>query len=127
MNHSSDGPDRGGDSTGLLMWVARLSGLAVVALLMAMAFGEWGSGPGGLREWVYLIFFPFGFSVGYLLGWRWPRFGGAISLGCMVASLAVVGGTFDLRAYAIWGLLSVPAVLFLVAKARRVTSLPDGH
>lgn len=42
MDHSSDGPDRGGDSTGLLMWVARLSGLAVVALLMAMAFGEGG-------------------------------------------------------------------------------------
>ena len=52
--------------------------MAVVPVML-IAFGEPGSGPAGPREWVYLALFPFGFSAGYLLGWRWPLLGGCES------------------------------------------------
>jgi hypothetical protein len=82
---------------------------------MLIAFGEPGSGLAGPREWVYLALFPFGFSAGYLLGWRWPLVGGCISLACMAASLVVIGRTFALGPYLIWGLLSLPGILYVIA------------
>jgi hypothetical protein len=82
---------------------------------MLIAFGEPGTGPAGPREWVYLVLFPFGFSAGYLLGWRWPLLGGCVSLFCMAASLVVVGRVFDPPAYLIWAILSVPGVLYVIA------------
>src|SRR5690242_4727691 len=82
-----------------LLWVARLAGLATIVPLMLIVFGESGTGPQGLRAWVYLALFPFGFSLGYLLALRWPVFGGVFSLACMVASLAVLGRMFGLEPY----------------------------
>jgi len=99
----------------LLLWIARLSGIAAIIPLMLIVFGESGSGPSGIREWVYLALFPFGFSAGYLFGWYRPVAGGSISLSCMVASLIVIGRIFPLEAYLIWAILSVPGVLFVLA------------
>src|SRR5687768_12267862 len=99
----------------ILHWIARLAGIAAIVPLMLIVFGEPGSGPAGAREWVYLALFPFGFSAGYLLGWRWPLLGGCVSLACMAASLAVIGRVFGLGAYLIWGALSVPGVLYVIA------------
>jgi hypothetical protein len=98
-----------------LLWVARLAGLAAIVPLMLIVFGESGAGPQGLRAWVYLALFPFGFSAGYLLALRWPVFGGALSLACMVASQIVLGRTFGLEPYLVWTVLSLPAVLLIVA------------
>jgi len=107
----------------LLLWIARLAGTVVVVPLMLIAFGESGSGPSGAREWVYLALFPFGFSAGYLLGWRWPLLGGCVSLACMAISLVLIGRVLDLGPYLIWGVLSVPGVLYVIAglKLRRAT------
>jgi hypothetical protein len=88
--------------------------VALVPVLLIL-IGEPGSGPASVREWVYLALFPLGFSLGYLLGWRWPLFGGCLSLACMALSLVVIGRTFDLRAYLIWGILSVPGILYVLA------------
>lgn len=93
-------------------WFARLSGLAVVILLVVMMTGENGSGPSG-NEWLYLAFFPVGFSIGYLAGWRWPLAGGIISLVSMVLSLLVMGESYDFSAYLTWAVLSLPGILFL--------------
>jgi hypothetical protein len=82
---------------------------------MLIVFGEPGTGPAGLREWVYLALFPFGFSVGYLLGWRWPLLAGCVSLACMAASQVVIGRVFPVGPYLIWGVLSVPGVLYVLA------------
>jgi hypothetical protein len=82
---------------------------------MMIGVGEPGSGPAGPREWVYLALLPFGFSAGYLLGWRWPLFGGTLSLACMAASLVVIGRTFGMGAYLIWGVVSIPGVLYVIA------------
>src|SRR5689334_20046903 len=88
-----------------LLWIARLAGLAAIVPLMLIVFGEPGTGPYGLRVWVYLALFPFGFSAGYLLAWRWPVCGGAFSLVCLIASLALIGRPVGLAPYLIWGML----------------------
>ncbi|HSR70590.1 MAG TPA: hypothetical protein VLU25_21865 [Acidobacteriota bacterium] len=100
-----------------MLWIARISATLVVVMLMMKVVGESGSGPAGVREWVYLTLFPFGFSAGYLLGWRWPRLGGWLSLGCVVLSLIVIGRVFDWQAYLFWGLLSLPGILYVLAEA----------
>ena len=117
--------ERGRGITRVLLWIARLSGTAAVLPLMLIAFGEPGSGPAGTRDWVYLALFPFGFSAGYLLGWRWPLFGGSVSLACMATSLVVAGRIFEMRPYLIWGVLSVPGILYVMAglKSRSVAGI----
>ena len=110
---ASDG--RAPASARVLLWIARLAGVAAVVPLMLIAFGEHGHGPSGAREWAYLALFPFGFSVGYLLGWRWPLLGGCMSLACMAVSLLLAGRVFNLGAYLTWGVLSIPGVLYVMA------------
>ena len=111
----NDSGGRGDVAARVLLWLARLSGAAVVVPLMLVAFEEPGSGPAGAGEWVYLALFPFGFSTGYLLGWRWPLLGGCVSLACMALSTIVLGRIFDWSAYATWSVLSVPGVLYVIA------------
>ncbi|MEZ4379629.1 MAG: hypothetical protein R3B35_15235 [Gemmatimonadales bacterium] len=100
-------------ATRLLHWAARLGGLAAIVPLMLIVVGESGTGPDGVREWLYLALFPFGFSAGYLLGWLRPLLGGVLSLACMAASLALIGRGVDTQAYLVWGVLCIPAVLFV--------------
>jgi hypothetical protein len=113
----------------VLHWIARLSGIAAIVPLMLIAFGEPGSGPSGIREWAYLAFFPFGFSAGYLIGWRWPLLGGCVSLVCIAISLVLVGRVFDVGPYLIWAVLCVPGALFVVAglKLRRERKMTNGE
>jgi hypothetical protein len=106
---------RGLAVTRALLWSARLAGTAVIVPLLLIAFGESGTGPSGAREWVYLALFPFGFSAGYLLGWRWPLFGGCLSLACMAVSLVLIGRVLDVAPYLIWGVLCLPGILYVIA------------
>jgi hypothetical protein len=99
----------------VLLWTARLSGTLVVVFLMPFVLGGEESGPAGAAEWVSLALFPFGFSAGYLIGWRWPVVGGCVGLACMALSLVVIGRVFDWSDYAIWSVLSVPGVLYVIA------------
>lgn len=99
----------------LVEWIARITSvLALVPVLMILV-GEPGTGPGSARGWLYLAFFPIGFAAGYLLAWRWPTFGGLMSLACMVISLVVVGRVFPLQPYLFWSLLCIPGALFILA------------
>lgn len=99
----------------MLQWAACIAGFAAVAPLMLIAFGEHGAGPANAREWAYLVLFPFGFSAGYLIAWRWPLAGGCAALACMAASLVVIGRTYDLAAYLVWGAVCVPGVFMVLA------------
>ena len=119
----SDSRGRGTPAASVLLWSARLAGTAAVVPLMLIVFGESRNGPASAREWAYLALFPFGFSAGYLLGWRWPFLGGCISLACMATSLLLIGRVFALGPYLIWGVLSLPGVLYIMAglKLRRTT------
>lgn len=117
-------------SAGPLLWIARVSGTAIAALLIAMLAGPEGMGAGRaptVAEWVYLAFFPLGFSAGYLIGWRWPVAGGGFSLACMAISLAVARVPFDWQPYVIWGLLSVPGVLYVLGGRRARRGLRSGR
>src|SRR5262245_27872797 len=104
-----------------MLWIARLTGTLAILPLMMVLIGEPGHGPSG-REWLYLAFFPCGFSVGYLLGWRWPLLGGVLSLGCMAISLMLIGRIFGPEPYLIWAGLSVPGVLYVLAGLKLRTS-----
>lgn len=42
-----------------VLWIGRLTGVAAIVPLMMIFFGESGTGPIGVREWVYLALFPF--------------------------------------------------------------------
>lgn len=101
-------------------WIARLSSLLVVALLMVLVTGENGAGPEG-REWFYLALFPFGFSIAYLAAWRWPVAGGLAALACMLVSQWVIQRTFDFQTYLIWAVMCIPAILFLFSRKRKTT------
>jgi hypothetical protein len=113
---------RGMTAWRVLLWVARLTGTAAVVLLMLVVFRESGSGPAGARAWAYLALFPFGFSAGYLLGWRWPLVAGCVSLACMGASQVVLGRVFPLGPYLIWGALSLPGVAYVITGWKLRTS-----
>lgn len=99
----------------VLHWAARVLAVAAIVPLMLILLGESGTGPAGVREWLYLALFPIGFSAGYLMGWRWPLAGGLLSLVCMALSLVVIGRAFETEAYMYWALLCVPGLLFLLA------------
>ncbi len=106
----------------LLWWIAGISGMALVLLLLAMATGDDAGEPSGVAERVYLAFFPVGFSIGLLLGWWRPLLGGTISIACMVLSqvtMVAIGRVFPLSAYMIWGVLCVPGALFVIVGLRR--------
>ena len=110
---------------GLLLWIARITALAALLPLFLVVTGE--GGEPTAAEWVYLAFFPFGFSAGYLIGWRWPLVGGCVSLGCMAVSLLVTGRVFDWTTYMIWGVLSVPGVLYVIAGLRLRSTADDSE
>ena len=83
---------------------------------MLIVFGE--PGPEGVNEWIDPAFFPFAFSLAYLLGMKRPIIGGALSLFWVTASLIVIGRTFSLSAYVYWSILSIPGILYLWAGRR---------
>ena len=97
------------------LWVARIASVVAILPLMLIAFGENGHGPEGIREWLYLALFPFGFSASYLLAWRWPILGGCLSLLCLATSLLIIERTFDWSPYLIWTGLSLPGFLFILS------------
>ena len=106
----------------LLWWIAGISGTALLLFLLLLITGELGEPAAG--EWVYLAFFPFGFSGGLLLGWWRPLVGGTISIASMVLSqvtMVAVGRTFELTLYAGYGLMCLPGVLFVIVGLKRRT------
>ncbi len=82
----------------ILIWIARILGtlLAAIVLLILAAHiinprGPEGEGP-SLGTLASLAIFPFGAAVGLLLGWRWPVWGGIVTIACMAYFFAVIEG-----------------------------------
>jgi hypothetical protein len=97
-----------------LRWVARLSSLVSMALLLFL-FGE-GINPSQLTasEVLGLLFFPFGVVVGLLLGWRWETLGGAVTLLSLLAFYKVMYAANGRFPEGIWfALFALPGLLFL--------------
>jgi hypothetical protein len=94
-------------------WIARLWGAASVGLLAAFVVGE-GVYPSGLGEWVGLLCFPFGISVGMILAWWKETIGGIITVGCLLSFYAIHFATAGVlpRGWA-WLAFAAPGFLFL--------------
>lgn len=73
-------------------WFARATSVLSIALLLLFLIGE-GSGPRAvaIREWIGLLFFPFGVVVGMLVAWKREAPGSLLSIGSLVCFYLVYG------------------------------------
>jgi hypothetical protein len=71
-------------------WTARISSIPVIVVFLLMFFGE-GFDPAKVKpiEWVMLLFGPFGFILGMILGWWKEGLGGAITVLSFFAAMLV--------------------------------------
>jgi hypothetical protein len=112
--------------TQIIRWTARIWSIASLGLILLFVIGE-GINPTMTREWVGLIFFPLGISIGMILAWWREALGGIITVGSLlifyVIHFATAGG-FP-KGWA-WLVFAAPGFLFLIAswlsrKANAVT------
>jgi hypothetical protein len=97
----------------VIRWAARLASLFFIGAFILMFLGEgFDTSKVTPREWVSLLFFPFGAMLGLILAWWKEGLGGAISLGSLLANYIVgdvssAGGGYQLICVS-------PAFLFLL-------------
>lgn len=98
-----------------LRWAARVWSVASVALVLAFIVGE-GFNPSGRNEWLGVLFFPVGISVGMILAWWKEGLGGSITVGSLLAFYVLhltTAGTFP-KGWA-WLAFAAPGFLFLLS------------
>lgn len=105
----------------VLRWAARIASLVSLGVLVLFLLGSHFD-PRRLTstEVLLFVFFPLGLAVGMLLGWRREGLGGGIalvSLG-MFYAIHVLDRSSPPGGWA-FGVLALPAVLFLVSHAVR--------
>jgi hypothetical protein len=71
----------------VLRWIARILSLFFIGIFILMFIGE-GFDPATItpREWVSLLFFPFGVVAGMILAWWKEGLGGAITVASLLAT-----------------------------------------
>lgn len=97
-----------------LRWTARVWSVASVGLVLAFIVGE-GFNPSGPNEWLGVLFFPVGISVGMILAWWKEGLGGSITVGSLLAFYVVhltTAGTLP-KGWA-WLAFAAPGFLFLL-------------
>lgn len=109
-----------------LRWAARIWSALSVVLLLAFIVGE-GINPSGPNEWLGLLFFPFGISIGMILAWWREGLGGSITVGSLLAFYVAhltTAGTLP-KGWA-WLAFAAPGFLFLlssyVSRRRRMAA-----
>lgn len=98
-----------------LRWTARVWSVASVALVLAFIVGE-GFHPKWPDEWLGVLFFPIGISVGMILAWWKEGLGGSVTVGSLLALYVVhlaTAGKFP-KGWA-WLVFAAPGFLFLLA------------
>ena len=81
--------------------------------MLGFIVGE-GFNPSGLNEWLGVLFFPIGISIGMILAWWKEALGGSITVGSLLAFYVVhfvTAGTLP-RGWA-WLVFAAPGFLFL--------------
>lgn len=97
-----------------LRWTARVWSVASITLVLGFIVGE-GFNPSGPNEWLGVLFFPIGISVGLILAWWKEGLGGSLTVGSLLAFYVVhlvTVGTFP-RGLA-WLAFAAPGFLFLL-------------
>lgn len=98
-------------------WFARATSIFSIGLLLLFLIGE-GSRPRAVagREWIGLLFFPFGVVVGMLVAWKREALGGLLSIGSLACFYVVYGLVLSGRLPGGWAFAAFtsPALLFLL-------------
>lgn len=94
---------------------ARTLSIVIIGIELLLLFGE-GLYPSTTMEWIGLLFFPLGISVGMILAWWKEGLGGVITVGSLVAFYVIhyiSVHTFP-KGWG-WFSFSVPGFLFLLS------------
>ena len=99
----------------IIRWLARLSSLASLGLLLLIFFFLlMDLGALTSTEIWGLIFFPLGVTLGMLLGWRWEVLGGSMTVLSLLAFYKVMYAANGRFPDGLWFLLfALPGLLFL--------------
>jgi len=99
-----------------LEWVARIASIVSIALLVSLFIGE-ALHPSQVaaREWIGLLFFPVGITLGMIVAWWKEGTGAAVSVGSLIAFYLVYGYLFGSHVGG-WAfvLFTAPGFLFLL-------------
>jgi hypothetical protein len=102
--------------TQVIRWTARAWSVASVGLILAFLVGE-GFHPSQIkaREWLGLVFFPLGITVGMILAWWREGLGGAITVASLVVFYLIPVATAGALPKG-WAFLvfAMPGFLFLL-------------
>lgn len=99
-------------------WLARVTSLVSAGLLLLFIIGgDSGPNPITAREWIGLLFFPFGVVVGMVVAWRREVLGSLVSIGSLSSFYIVYGLVLANRLPrgGYFALFTAPAFLFLVS------------
>ncbi len=112
MDADSDQKARGMNR---LFLIARISAGLIVAFSLFMVIGysvnPQASPSATPMEAFELSFFPFGMCIGYLMAFRWPLFGGLLSLASLAIFIGLMG---NLILVFVIGAFAIPGVLFVI-------------
>ena len=117
------------ETLSLLRWVARISSLISILVLVMFFVGE-GFDPGRVsgRQWLGLLFFPVGLITGFIIGWKYEIIGGAVSVLSLLAFYFIYGLLISGRLPRGWAfaVFALPAILFLFAGIFAETAIGRG-
>jgi hypothetical protein len=104
-----------------LRWVARLSSIASIGLIIAFATAD--PKVPQPQEWLLLALFPIGVVVGMVVGWWRELAGGLIGTASLFAFYAAfLANGYSLNRGVWFGVFALPAMLFLAAGLLQRTS-----
>jgi hypothetical protein len=98
----------------VVRWIARVWSIFSIALLLGFIVGE-GVNPTTRGQLLGLLFFPFGISVGMIIGWWREGIGGIMTVGSLLVFYAIHLATAGAlpRGWA-WIAFAAPGFLFLL-------------
>jgi hypothetical protein len=97
----------------ILRWSARLLSLVCTGLLFSFLFGGAEHINFTTKEFIAVLFFPYGLIIGFAIAWFRPRLGSLISLGSLAGFyvwMLIASGSFPGGPYFL--LFALPAILF---------------
>ena len=100
----------------IIEWLARIGSIASVVLLALIFLGE-AFEPSRIsrNEWIGLLFFPIGLTIGLVIAWWKEGVGSAISVGSLAGFYVIWGYVFRNHIGGPWFIaFASPAFLFLL-------------
>lgn len=106
---------------GLIRWMARVLSIVSTALLLLFLLGsgeQFDLSKITAKEWLGLLFFPFGVIIGFAIAWWKEGFGGSLAILSLLAFYVVYGWLVRGSFLGWWFLVfGFPGLLFLASYA----------